>query len=331
MVIIKSHKNNGIIIHTVKQDMTDEQAAKKLLNKFVKPSMIKDIIKEDADVYTDKGELLMRFRKGALPDNHTKAFYDNVIKFALTPTSNRGSATGSKSKSVYDNPKIMTNIFGYFDRFSPTQKKNFRTAGVKLPLEIRECRFNRDFPEMYKETLPLIKDIDTLYEKYTPTHYEKQNKKALQTAFKIPGTSFTTITTNVNFKTSIHTDKGDDSEGFGNLCVIEKGNYSGAETCFPQYGIGVDVRTGDILFMNVHKLHGNLPMKPIDKDARRLSIVCYLREKLWRRSKGKNASFVKEHNKLMARVGGGKNNAMKLRQTMRNVGKLAKNKTMKRK
>jgi hypothetical protein len=231
---------------------------------------------------------------------------------------------------VYDNPKIMTNIFGYFDRFSPTQKKNFRTAGVKLPLEVRECRFNRDFPELYAETLPLIKDIDTLYEKYTPTHYSKQLKKARQTAFKIPGTSFTTITTNVNFKTSIHTDKGDDCEGFGNLAVIENGKYSGAETCFPQYGIGVDVRTGDILFMNVHKLHGNLPMKPIDKDARRLSIVCYLREKLWRRSKGKGVEFVKEHNKQIADIGGGMKGIAKLNKTIRNNKKLTNNKTHKR-
>ena len=33
---------------------------------------------------------------------------------------------------------------------------------------------------------------------------------------------YPTVTTNVNWQTSIHTDKGDDSEGFGNLVVLEE-------------------------------------------------------------------------------------------------------------
>jgi len=306
MAIIKTEIIKGVKTYTVKKDISDSEAESKLLNKFVTASMINDIIKDDADVYTEEGGLLLKFRKKSLLKQHTTSFYKNIIKFALTPTSNRGSATGSKSKNVYDNPKIMTNIFGYFDRFSPTQKKNFRIAKHKLPLEVRECRFNRDFPELYNNTLPLIREINSLYEKYTPEHYKRQNNKAKETAFKIPDTAFTTITTNVNFITSIHRDKGDDKEGFGNLVVIEDGKYSGSETCFPQYGIGVDVRTGDILFMNVHEMHGNLPITMIDKDARRLSIVCYLREKLWLRTRGKNAAFVKKHNNTVRKIGGGK-------------------------
>ena len=294
MTIIKTDNIKGVKTYTVKKDMNEVDADKTLKNKFVEPNMIKDIIKDDADVYTEDGILLLKFRKSVLPQQHTKAFYDNIIEFALTPTSNRGSATGSDSKNIYDNPRIMTNIFGYFDRFSPTQKKNFRVAGHKLPLEVRECRFNRDFPELYNKTLPLIRDINRLYKKHTPSYFKKQNDKAKETAFKIPGTAFTTVTTNVNFRTSIHTDKGDDCEGFGNLVVIENGKYEGSETCFPQYGIGVDVRTGDMLFMNVHELHGNLPMKVVDKDARRLSIVCYLREKLWRRDAWKKCEFCKK-------------------------------------
>jgi hypothetical protein len=311
MAIIKTETVKGIKTYTVKKDISDAEADIKLVNKFVTASMITDIIKDDADVYTEDGKLLLKFRKNALSKIHTTAFYDNIIKFALTPTSNRGSATGSKSKNVYDNPKIMTNIFGYFDRFSPTQKKNFRISGHKLPLEVRECRFNRDFPELYEKTLPLIREINGLYKKCTPAYFKRQNDKAKETVFKIPETAFTTITTNVNFRTSIHTDKGDDADGFGNLVVIENGKYSGAETCFPQYGIGVDVRTNDMLFMNVHEMHGNLPMILIDKDARRLSVVCYLREKLWKRTRGKSAHFLKKHNKTVRDVGGGKLCAMR--------------------
>lgn len=123
MTIIKTDNIKGVKTYTVKKDMNEVDADKTLKNKFVEPNMIKDIIKDDADVYTEDGILLLKFRKSVLPQQHTKAFYDNIIEFALTPTSNRGSATGSDSKNIYDNPRIMTNIFGYFDRFLSDSKK----------------------------------------------------------------------------------------------------------------------------------------------------------------------------------------------------------------
>jgi hypothetical protein len=39
----------------------------------------------------------------------------------------------------------------------------------------------------------------------------------------------------------------------------KRGDYTGGETCLPQYGVGVDVRSGDVLFMDVHQHHANLP------------------------------------------------------------------------
>lgn len=301
MPVVKTETVNGIKVYTVDKRM-DDKHAENLANKYVTPSMIDFIIRDDADVYTTDGKLLLRFRKGALSLDKSNQFYDNVIDFAETPTSNRGSTSCSKSKNVYDNPKIMSNIIGYFDRFPPNYKISFKKAGVKAPLEVRECRFNRDFPEKYENLIPLVDEINTLYKKYTPEYFDLQNNKAKQTFFRVGDTAFTTITTNVNFRTSIHKDKGDDMEGFGNLAVIEKGKYEGAETCFPQFGVGVDVRTGDIIFMNVHEWHGNLPMKAIDKDAKRLSIVCYLRYKLWFRTKNKPRRFYERHNKTIRKL-----------------------------
>lgn len=301
MPVVKTETVNGIKVYTVDKRM-DDKHAENLGNKYVTPSMIDFIIRDDADVYTTDGKLLLRFRKGALSLEKSNQFYDNVIDFAETPSSNRGSTSGSKSKNVYDNPKIMSNIIGYFDRFPPNYKVSFKKAGIKAPLEVRECRFNRDFPEKYENLIPLVDEINTLYKKYTPEYFDLQNNKAKQTFFRVGDTAFTTITTNVNFRTSIHKDKGDDMEGFGNLAVIEKGKYEGAETCFPQFGVGVDVRTGDIIFMNVHEWHGNLPMKPIDKDAKRLSVVCYLRYKLWFRTKNKPSRFYERHNKTIRKL-----------------------------
>jgi hypothetical protein len=301
-MIIKKEQKGNVTVYYVDKEITDEKM-ESYKNKKVTPTQIKLIINDNADVYSKEGILLLKFRKGKLPQNHINEFYDNVIDFASITTSNRGSATGSKKKNVYDNPKIMTNIIGYFDTFSPKQKMLMTRNNVTL-IGARETRFNMDYPDKYKKLLPLVKDIDSLYKKNIPDKYLKQKKKANQIHFKIPNTSFTTITTNVNFQTTIHKDAGDDIDGFGNLSVIEKGKYTGGEICFPQYGIGVNVRTGDILFMDVHEWHGNLPIHLVDKDAVRLSIVCYLRYKVWLNTKNKSKKFMIKHNKTVKNLRG---------------------------
>lgn len=294
---IKKEKKGDLTIYHVDKLITDDKM-ETFKNTYVKPSQIKLIIHHDTDVYSQDGKLLLRFRKDKLTTNKVDEFYDNVIDFAQTKTSNRGSTSGSNKKNVWYNPKIMTNIIGFFDTFSPKQKYLLKQQGKRI-LNVRECRFNMDNPEKFKKMLPLIKEIDEYYEKYIPDNYAKQKKKANQTPFKIPNTAFTTITTNVNFRTTIHKDKGDDAEGFGNLAVIEKGKYTGGETCLPQYGIGVDVRNNDILYMDVHEWHGNLPIKLIDKNATRLSIVCYLRYNIWEKTKHKTKKFMMKHNKTI--------------------------------
>ena len=297
-MLFDKKKNGTITIYTVDKDYDDNKLTN-VLNKKLKRNQIKTIIDDDADVYTKEGKLLLKFRKNKLRKENLKEFYDNVINFANKTTNNRGSASGSKSKNVYDNKKIKTNIIGYFDKFSPAQKFLMKKQGKKFSTTARETRFNMDYPEKFKKLLPLIKEIDKYYKDFIPEKYEKQKKKANQTAFKIDGTAFTTITTNVNFQTTVHKDKGDDEEGFGNLVVIENGKYEGGETCFPQYGIGVDVRTGDVLYMDVHEAHGNLPIILESPEVKRLSIVCYLRKSIWEQTKGKTKKFMLKHNKTV--------------------------------
>jgi hypothetical protein len=219
-----------------------------------------------------------------LSDNNVKEFYDNVIKFAVNKTSNRGSASGSEKKNIFANPKIMSNIIGYFDKFSPSQKVKLRQTGQPIPkVTVRKTRFLSMYPERFERTLPLIQEIDNLYEQLVPNNYAEQKQKATDTPFHITETAFTTATLNVNYQTTVHKDQGD--FGFGNLTVIEHGSYLGGETCFPQYGIGINCRTNDILFMDVHQAHGNLPIELQTADTKRLSIVCYLRISIWKQTR----------------------------------------------
>ena len=301
-MIIKIEKQNGIDIIYVRADIPDEEM-EKLKNKLIERSSIKDIIKNDCDVYTEDNILLLKYRKNKLDNKNIDEFYNNVINFAKKSyTTNRGSVCGSNKKNLLDNPKVFSNVIGYMDDFSAKQKYLLKIQKKKVEYNVRECRFNADYPEKYKKLMPLIQEIDDNYKKLIPENYNKQLKKANETLFRISNTSFTTITTNVNFQTSIHRDKGDDEEGFGNLCVIENGEYNGAETCFPQYGIGVDVRNGDILFMDVHKYHGNLPMVSKNNDVIRLSIVCYLRHNVWKNTLNITKEEMIKHNELLKSI-----------------------------
>ena len=282
----------------VSKKYTDEEMLKKYQNSYIKPSQIDTIIRCDTDVYTDTGELLLRFRKKKLSKKNTDAYYDATAEFTVMhPTTNRGNTSGCEEKNIATNDKKCSSIIGYFDRWGPKQKYSFKNMNINLSSlpEVRETFFNAAYPDEYKKTIPLITEIDKLYKCLIPKNYAKQYKKAKQTKFRIGKTSFTTVTTNINFRTTTHRDKGDDEEGFGNLAVIGRGEYTGGETCFPQYRIGVDVREGDILFMNVHEWHGNLPVKKKNEDVIRMSIVCYLRKKIWDRSKGMTSSEFKKH------------------------------------
>jgi hypothetical protein len=178
----------------------------------------------------------------------------------------------------------MSNIIGYFDKWTIGQKSIFKRSNIKRPGPCRLTSFNTKFPEKFAKIVPLIKDIDEQYKELCPEEHESQRKAAKSTPFHIKGTAFSTVTTNLNFRTAAHQDAGDWPTGFGNLVVIEKGApYKGSYTGFPQYGVAVDCRTGDFLAMDVHQVHANSPFQPEDETSQRISLVSYLREGIVKR------------------------------------------------
>lgn len=333
-MIVKREEKNGILILYVKADKTDAEI-EGMMGTAIKAGSIPLILREDADVYVvedgedneikkggEDGEendgkpteertgkiatggiaankepqLLLRFRKAIIPEAVSAQFYDAVIGLARQKTSNRGTFQGQKGKY------IMSNIFGFMDGWSANQKRRFKELGMAIPKpDIRPSRFNIQTPDKFELTLPFLRMVDKYYRELVPDRYSAQKKKAVKCGeYSIPGTAFTTITLNLNHMSRLHTDKGDDEEGFGNLCVIEHGaKYKGGETCFPKYGVGVDVRTGDIAFMNVHEAHCNTPIEYLGADSQRLSIVCYLRKRIWSSLQGMTRKNIKKHNRTI--------------------------------
>lgn len=258
----------------------DEKAAK-LKTKYVDESYIKTLIDYDVDVYDNYNNLLLKFRKNIIPYDIVELGYES-FKGSLQKTEGRGAASGASKKRVRKDGTVSNTTVG-----------NFVTSGnvgyMDSSAMVRYCRltnFGKENYELFKSGIPFIEYVDKLYEQLCPNHYKKQ--KALADAtninYKIPNTSFTTVTVNKSFRTAVHQDSGDFRDGFGNLIVFNDKSYEGGYFVLPQYGIGVDVQTTDALFVDVHKWHGNTEMKLREgfDEIFRISFVLYYRENMFK-------------------------------------------------
>jgi hypothetical protein len=223
-------------------------------------------------------------------------------------------SNGGISKMKVNN-QVASNPIGFYE-----SSTNF----CKLPCRL--THFTRTNYNKYNNGLPFIQRIDEMFKKLIPESYERQLERANKKPhLKIPETCFSTITINRNFRTALHRDAGDFKGGFGNLTVIERGKYHGGHTVFPQFGVGVDVRSGDFLAMDVHHWHSNTKIYETEEDKlyndtidfafkdnpevgtvglenkyTRLTFVCYLREKILNCSDDIPEAFLKEsgHKKI---------------------------------
>jgi hypothetical protein len=151
-----------------------------------------------------------------------------------------------------------------------------------------ECRLTafsaRDW-EGFQETLPLLHCLNGVFREYMPLEYANQAEAAgdIEKQYVIEGTVFTTITINRNFRTAVHLDEGDFENGFGVLTMLSAGEFCGGELALPQYRVAIDFQMQDVLLLDVHRPHGNLPLEGVDGEYERVSLVCYLREAMLRR------------------------------------------------
>jgi hypothetical protein len=171
--------------------------------------------------------------------------------------------------TIADGGAVNSGIVGYFDR------------NVRFP-NCRLTAFNKKHFDKFKKAYPLIKLVDNFYKTLMPKEYKAQRSEADKTSqdFVIKDTAFTTVTVNKNWQTAVHKDAGDFKGGFGNLVAIRDGDYSGCHFVVVRWGVGFDLRNGDLLLVDVHQWHGNTPMIKEQNNATRLSLVMYYRENM---------------------------------------------------
>lgn len=279
MNILDDFDLSGVRILVLTKLYNDKYLDEKI-GKFIDSFPI--IVKQDADVFTEEGKILLRFRKNMIATKLINDAYAALGKHLDCLSDARTDSSGGK------NINAKSNIIGFFDKHSISLVAKARREKTTLPdcKKPRLTAFSRDKPTNYAKTFPFIEAVDKCYKLLCPTEYGKQLEVANFCApYRITDTSFTTITINKNYRTALHRDKGDYENGFGNLTVFEKGKYDGGFTGFPQYGVAVDCRSGDFLAMDVHQPHANTPIVPLSDDYERISFVCYLREGIYNKLK----------------------------------------------
>ena len=166
---------------------------------------------------------------------------------------------------------VYSGIAGWFDRYP------------RIPYG-RATSYTQNHYNKFKKSFPFLQSLDRGFSELLPTRHAAQREAAnkIDSAFLIPKTVFTTITVNKTFRTAAHRDAGDFTEGLSNLLVLSNnGNYSGGYLILPEVRIAINVRPGDLLLVNNHEyIHGNTPIITHDEEAERISLVCYLREKM---------------------------------------------------
>lgn len=258
----------------VKRKLTEAEG-NKLQGTFLANDAYDTLLTEDADVYNPEGELLLKFRKSAIPlellRSGYEAFRDSIGITLMRKIASGHSENHIRKDGVVSNTRVgapvESSVVGYVDQ------------SRKMPF-CRKTAFTKAHFDTFSQGVPFVQHVDKLYAELCPEHYSKQISisRATNINYRIADTSFTTVTVNRNFRTAVHKDAGDLPGGFGNLAVYREGEYDGLYFCLPEYGIAVDMQNTDLLFCDVHRWHGNTPLLSEVPGWMRVSFVMYYRE-----------------------------------------------------
>jgi len=264
--------------YKLKKQLTDEQA-EKLKGKYLNENNYDLLITEDADGYDLNGNLLFSFRKNAIP-METLMLGVNSFKDSIEVTESRGYASGSSHKRIRKDGSVSNITVG---NKVESGSVGFMDSGAMVKY-CRKTAFAKNYFDKYKSGIPFVKFIDDKYKELCPDHYAKQKAIAQGTNqnYVIGDTAFTTVTVNKNFRTAVHQDAGDYPDGFGNLIAYREGNWTGGYFCLPQYKVAIDLQNTDILFVDVHKWHGNTDFINTEQNWLRISFVLYYREYMYK-------------------------------------------------
>jgi hypothetical protein len=240
------------------------------------------VISTDTMVLGPGDEVIAVLVKKALPMELVRASWAHLRDYH-PKTENRGTASGvkmvarvrkdgkvSKTLRAPKGSEVESGVAGFLDRYP------------RIPF-CRACSFNTERPKSYEELLPLFQKVAEVHQKYDPKGYEVSQSYQRRTnpAFTIPGTAYTTVTINKNFRTYAHLDANNLKDSTCAMALIREGNFTGGLVVFPEWRIAVQMDTADVvIFRNMKDFHGNTKIVGLSKDFQRCTLVHYFREKM---------------------------------------------------
>lgn len=261
----------------LKRYLTDKQG-ERLAKSFLTDDAWNTLITADTDAYdAGTGALLFRFRKNVIPIE-TLRLGAQAFRGSIEPTEGRGAASGSSHKRILKDGTVSKITVG---NYVESGNVGYMDAGAMVPY-CRKTAFAREHFEHFRAGIPFVQCVDDLYRALCPTHYatQKQHAEATNRNYVIADTSFTTVTVNRNFRTAVHKDSGDLATGFGNLCVYRSGSFGGGYFCLPEFKVAIDMHNGDMLFVDVHRWHGNTEFTACSPEWERIAFVMYYRQNM---------------------------------------------------
>jgi hypothetical protein len=274
---------NYITLQFARPDAEVNRLERQVLDQTYVQSVVEN---EDTTVFSPSGDVQAVFLKGAIPKGTYEMAYPFLLKAASSPVIGgfRGTPAGTGTQRSYKKDGTPSNM-----RRVPKEERLLGAKdGVLGYLDqnnFSPCRltaFTRNHWEQFGNTvLPYIQAVDSLFQAHMPERHEAQLSVATTTpGYAIEGTSFSTVTVNLNFATACHRDSGDLTEGAGVITCFTSGEFTGGTLVFPKWNLGFNLSTGDVLLCSVHELHGNLALVGEMGKYQRLSCVFYYREKL---------------------------------------------------
>jgi len=202
-----------------------------------------------------------------------------------------------KNKSIQERKMAADHILN--DLISDTTYANGVRSGVggfmdrypRIPF-CRETGWSASHHDLYEAALPLFETAAKVFQENLPVRFAGQMEAMhrLGKDWQIGETPYTTLTINRDFRTAAHRDVGDLCEsweshenprGFSNLLVLDNGKqYQGFYLCFPEFRVAADIRAGDMIMMNAHRIHSNAPAFAYEEGFERMSVVMYFRESM---------------------------------------------------
>jgi hypothetical protein len=272
-------KKISSIYYMIVQEYYSEDELKELKGTFLGDEYIHHIINEDTDIFDENGKFILSFRKNILTKRDIG--FHNYKKF-IGMSRGRGLAAGPinpnspyfKKRKLVDTKGIRTKYITPSGNISK-MKVNNPVSSVPLgyfdklkgplgkELPCRLTSYTKTNFDNFKEGLPFIEEISYNYRDIRPEEYANQFNRG----------------------------------------VLEQGKYKGGLFMIPRYGLGINLREGDLLIADVHQYHCNSEIFTTKEDDiynnnmpndfsklnpelygndkySRISFVCYLREKL---------------------------------------------------